>query len=189
MKHILREFLISFGLMVIAFLIVNSLFQASVVRDISMQPTLVDGQRIIISKIAYNFADPKRGDIIIVHPPIDTRREFVKRLIGLPGDTIEIKNHILYVNNVSLDEPYIKADPEYDFGPCAIPENNYFLLGDNRNNSTDSHLNWTVTREEIVGKAWLRIWPLDKWGSPGNYPLDNQLIIRHSVSNPIETLP
>jgi signal peptidase I len=189
MKSILRTSLISMGLAIVTFLIINSTFQASIVKDVSMQPTLIDGQRLIINKALYDFTNPKRGDIIIVHPPIDSQREFVKRLIGLPRDTIEIKYHVVYVNNIPLVEPYIKTSPDYNFGPFTIPENNYFILGDNRNNSTDSHLNWTVTREEIVGKAWLRIWPPDKWGSPGNYPLNDQLITHRSASTVRVTSP
>lgn len=182
MKFYLRDAIITFGLALLFFVIFNTSLQASIVQDVSMQPTLVAGQRIIIVKIFYYFSEPKRGDIIIVHPPIDLEKEFVKRLVGLPGDTIEIKEHQVYVNNIPLNEPYLKNQPAYTYGPFTVPENNYFLLGDNRNNSTDSHFNWTVTRDEIVGKACWRIWPPDKWGSPGNYPLDDQLVGRASSS-------
>jgi signal peptidase I len=175
MKVNFRQALITVMLALLLFFTINASLQASIVEDVSMLPTLVAGQRIIIVKIFYYFSEPKRGDIIIVHPPIDQEREFVKRLVGLPGDTIEVKDHLVYVNNISLNEPYLKDRPAYSYGPFTVPDNNYFLLGDNRNNSADSHLNWTVTRDEIVGKAWLRIWPPDKWGSPGSYPLDDEL--------------
>jgi signal peptidase I len=175
MKSWLRETLITLGLALVIFFILQTTIQSSIVDGSSMQPSLEDGQRLIVIKAAYHFSSPQRGDIIIIHPPVAPQKQWVKRVIGIPGDTIEIKNGTVYVNNIPLDEPYIKAPPDYTYGPVTVPEDNYFVMGDNRNNSTDSHYGWTVPRENIVGEVWLRIWPLDEWGIVHGYPLDNEL--------------
>ena len=93
----------------------------------------------------------------------------------MPGDTVEIRNRTVYVNNVALDEPYIKDKPNYTMKPYKVEEGHYFVLGDNRNNSTDSHLLWTVPEDKIVGEVWLRLWPLNKWGLIHGYPLELEL--------------
>jgi signal peptidase I len=182
MKGFLRELLITLGLAVVLYLLLQLVIQSSVVNNVSMQPTLVEGQRLIVGKAAYWFTAPQRGDIVIVHPPkeIDPDSEYVKRLIGLPGDTVEVKGGTVYINGVPLVEPYVKSPARSVFSPYLVPENHYFLMGDNRNNSNDSRSGWTVTRQDIVGKAWLRIWPLNKWGLVGNYPLDSQVSVANS---------
>jgi signal peptidase I len=183
LKGYLKELLITLGLALIIFLLLRTVIQSSQVFDISMQPTLIAGQRLIVIKTLYT---PQRGDIVVVYPPYENQRQYVKRLIGLPGDTVEVKNGLVYLNGVALKEPYIKAAPTYTMAAKVLPEDAYFVLGDNRNNSSDSHLNWTVTRHNIVGKAWLRFWPFSKFGGPGNYPLKDQL---PSVSAIPSTVP
>jgi signal peptidase I len=175
MKGLLREILITLGLALIIYLLLQTSIQSSIVNNVSMQPTLVAGQRIIVLKSIYNFKEPERGDIIIIHPPIAPEEEWVKRLIGLPGDTIEVKDGVVYVNALALTEPYVKTQANRPFGPYKVEPDKYFVMGDNRNNSTDSRFGWTVNRQEIVGKAWVRIWPLDKFGGVGNYPLNEQV--------------
>ncbi|MBN1189536.1 MAG: signal peptidase I [Dehalococcoidales bacterium] len=175
MKGFAREMLITLGLALVIYLLLQLVIQSSIVNNISMQPTLIEGQRLIIGKVAYTFSEPQRGDIVVVRPPVETNTEYVKRLIGLPGDTVEIDDGKLYLNGIPLDEPYLKEDIKSGFSPYVVPEGRYFLMGDNRNHSNDSRRGWTVTRQDIVGKAWLRIWPLNKWGSVGNYPLEPQL--------------
>jgi signal peptidase I len=186
-KGIVREVLITLGLALAIFIIMQTTIQSSIVDGSSMQPGLEDGQRLIVFKAAYTFGDPQRGDIIIIHPPVAPQKQWVKRLIGMPGDTIEVRNGTVYVNGVPLEEPYIKDEPEYRFGPFTVPEENYFVMGDNRNNSTDSHYGWTVTRDDIVGEVWLRIWPLSKWGVVHGYPLEN--VLQNAGRQPAETLP
>ncbi len=136
---------------------------------------LQNGQRLIVVKPVYHFTEPQRGDIVIIHPPVAPDKQWVKRIIGLPGDTVEVKNSMVYVNNIPLAEPYIKAPPAYTLAPYKVPADNYFVMGDNRNNSTDSHYGWTVTRENIVGEVWLRIWPFNNWGIVHGYPLSEEL--------------
>jgi signal peptidase I len=174
-KGIVREILITVGLAVVIYLIITTVIQNSEVHDISMQNTLIAGQRLVVVKPYYNFTDPQRGDIIVLRPPMDSQVEFVKRLIGLPGDTILIKGGKVYVNDVMLNEPYIKEVPLSTYGPFTVPEGRYFVMGDNRNHSSDSRTGWTITREEIVGKAVFRYWPLNKFGEPGNYPLNKEV--------------
>jgi signal peptidase I len=155
-----------------------------------MEPSLQDGQQLLINKVVYYFHKPERGDVIILHPPppySPKELPFIKRIIALPGDTIEVKNGAVYVNGLKLDEPYIKEPPTYNLPPKKIPENEYFVLGDNRNNTSDSHNGWTVPRQNIIGKAWLSIWPLSEWGLVQNYPLNKQLESSSASSFPAET--
>jgi len=143
-----------------------------------MEPGLQDGQQLLINKVVYYFHEPERGDVIILHPPPPYSPKaipFIKRIIALPGDTVEVKNRTVYLNGSKLDEPYIKEPPAYSFQQKKIPENEYFVLGDNRNNASDSHNGWTVPRQNIIGKAWLSIWPLGEWGLVSNYSLNEQL--------------
>jgi signal peptidase I len=134
-----------------------------------MEPNLEEGERLLISKVVYNLRSPERGDIVVFHPPKKRRVDFIKRIIALPGETIEVKSGVVYVNGRQLDEPYIKESPEYALAKQKIPKDEYFVLGDNRNNSNDSHNGWTVPRQGIVGKAWLLMWPPNKWGGFANY--------------------
>ncbi len=134
-----------------------------------MESTLKDGQRLLVNKVVYHLHEPERGDVIIFCLPDIPPVDYIKRIIGLPGDSIEIKNGAVYVNGIQLDEPY--DHPRYTYHLDEVPENNYFVLGDNRNNSHDSHRGWTVRDNDIIGKAWLSIWPPDEWGLVADYSL------------------
>lgn len=181
MKAFLREIFITLLIALVVFLSLNALIviPSSEVFYSSMEPTLQMKQRLIIGKVAYRLHVPERGDIIIFHAPLSPEATYVKRIIGLPGESIEIKDGDVYINKngntVKLDEPYIKEAPRYYFDQYQIPEDNYFVLGDNRNNSNDSHNGWVVPRQDIIGKAWISIWPPSKWGLAANYPF-GQLI-------------
>jgi signal peptidase I len=130
----------------------------------SMEPTLENDQFLVVSKLDYRLHDPQRGDIIVFRDPRAEDRKLIKRVIGLPGDTVEISNGFVSINGQMLDEPYIKSPGRYTEVPQPIPEGQYFVLGDNRNNSSDSH-NWgTLPKEMIIGKAWLSYWPPGRWG-------------------------
>jgi signal peptidase I len=140
----------------------------------SMQNTFQNGERVLVDKLAYKFGTPQRGDVIIFHPPIPSISPFIKRVIGLPGERVEIKNGTVTVvkpdgSMIILDEPYIRESPNYDYTSAIIPPNEYFVMGDNRNDSEDSHYGWFVSRDEIIGEAWLCIWPPHKWGWADNY--------------------
>ncbi|RLC63748.1 MAG: signal peptidase I [Chloroflexi bacterium] len=175
MKVFLREILGLILLAVAIFLLLQVVFPRFEVVGSSMEPNLHDGQRLLVNKAVYFFREPEAGEVIVFQPPNNRRTDYIKRIIALPGDTVEVKAGVVYVNGSPLDEPYIKDQPSYTLGPQKIPEDSYFVLGDNRNNSNDSHNGWTVPRQNIVGKAWISIWPPGQWGVVTNYKLTEQL--------------
>ena len=156
---------------VVIFILINISVQYSIVEGSSMEPNLHDGQRLLINKIAYS--NPQRGDVIIFPPPhvANPEKDFIKRIIGMPGEIIEIKDGVVYINDSPLDEPYIVDNAGIDMPLTVVPDGQYFVLGDNRGNSSDSRQGWTVPGEDIVGKAWLSIWPPKDWGLAPNYDL------------------
>ena len=124
-----------------------------------MEPTLEVNDRLIVDKISYNFTSPHRGDVVVFTPPQEVVREekssdpFVKRVIGLPGEQIEVKSGRVYVNNQPLQENYIADRPNYNWGPQIVPSNSYLVLGDNRNKSYDGHVWGFLNRDRLIGKA------------------------------------
>ncbi len=178
MRAFFRDILLIVVSAVVISLLMQTTVQKSSVIGYSMEPGLQDEQQLLVNKVVYYFHEPERGDVIILHPPppySPKATPFIKRIIALPGDTVEVKNGAVYVNGSELDEPYIKEPPSYNFQQKKIPENEYFVLGDNRNNASDSHNGWTVPRQNIIGKAWLSIWPPGEWGLILNYSLNEQL--------------
>jgi signal peptidase I len=153
----------------LAFGIRTFIAEARYIPSGSMLPTLQINDRLIIDKISYDFSNPQRGDIVVFNPTSTLEQEnfheaFIKRVMGLPGDELEVKGGKVYVNNVPLEENYIKAPPDYKWGPVVVPANSYLVLGDNRNDSYDSHYWGFVPRENIIGKATFRFWPLNRLG-------------------------
>ncbi len=150
-------------LSVLLFIAINAVSARIRVDGFSMEPTLESGEFVVVNKLAYRLSEPARGDIVVFRYPYDPQQEYIKRIIGLPGDTIEIANGVVSVNGESLDEPYIAAAPAYQT-TLTIPEGSVFVLGDNRNNSSDSH-NWgALPVEYLVGKALIIYWPPTQWG-------------------------
>ncbi|MBW4535244.1 MAG: signal peptidase I [Pleurocapsa minor HA4230-MV1] len=136
----------------------------------SMLPTLQVNDRLIINKLAYRFSPPQRGDIIIFSPTEalqqqDYHEAFIKRIIGLPGDKIQIEDGKVYINDRPLQENYIQDLPNYEYKTQVVAANSYFVLGDNRNNSYDSHYWGFVPRQNIIGKATQRFYPFARAGS------------------------
>lgn len=129
------------------------------VENISMQPTLKPGEFVLVHKLAYRFGEIQRGDIVVFH--YSPQEDYIKRVIGLPGDSIEIADGLVKVNGYALKEPYINAPPMYN-GSWQVPEGKVFVLGDNRNQSSDSHTWGFVPIENIVGKAFVVYWPLEE---------------------------
>ena len=175
MKSFFRELLLTLILAFVIFFLLQTTIQTFVVIGSSMEPNLHEEERLVISKVVYHLHEPERGDIIVFHPPNGQKTEYIKRVIALPGEMVEIKSGAVYINGSKLNEPYIKEVPRYSFHEREIPEGEYFVLGDNRNNSNDSHNDWTVPHQSITGKAWLSIWPPNKWGVIANYSLQEQL--------------
>lgn len=150
-------------LSVILFIGINAVSARIRVDGSSMEPTLRSGEFVIVNKLAYKIGNPSRGDIVVFHFPRDPEQEYIKRVAGLPGDQVSISQGKVYVNDQLVDEPYIAAAPAYE-GTWSVPEAQLFVLGDNRNNSSDSH-NWgTVPKEYVVGKAIFIYWPPEQWG-------------------------
>jgi signal peptidase I len=123
-----------------------------------MEPTLHNGEFVIVNRLAYKLGKPARGDIIVLRFPRDPHQEYIKRIIGLPGDKIEIINRNLYINDQLAQETYIKMPPSYT-GQWNVPEDALFVLGDNRDNSSDSHNGEFVPLNHVIGKALVVYWP------------------------------
>ena len=143
-----------------------------------MNYTLHDGQQIVVNRVVYKLHEPERGDIIVFYPPDNGKEEYIKRIIGLPGESVEIKNGVVYIHKKSgavmpLTEHYVTNLARSDFEGEKIPATEYFVLGDNRNNSSDSRTGWTVPFPNIIGKAWISVWPPSSWGLVVNY-LENE---------------
>jgi signal peptidase I len=170
MKTYLRDALIALVLVAVLFFAFQTVFQQNYVTQVSMYPNLQEGERIFVNKLVFHFREPHRGDIIVFRPvwPGNTV-PLIKRVIGLPGETIKIESGTVYVNGAAIDEPYIKDPPRYQMSAVTVQAESYFVLGDNRNNSNDSHAGWTVPRDYIIGQAWLAVWPPGKWGLVPNY--------------------
>ncbi len=139
------------------------LFQFFVIPTGSMEPTLTEGDMIVVNKIVFRFAKPQRGDVTVFKYPVDPKRVFVKRLIGLPGEVVQIKESTLYINGRVVEQPYLPKGLRYqDFGPVRVSNGSYFMMGDNRNNSQDSRFWGTLPRENIIGKAIFIYWPISR---------------------------
>ena len=129
------------------------------VENVSMETTFTEGELVMVNKLNYKFSEPRRGDVVIFHAPTEPGKDYIKRLIGLPGDHIEIKDSQLYINGEAVEEPWLHEAIEYE-GEWDVPEGQYFVLGDNRNHSSDSHVWGCVPRENLIGNAFFRYWPL-----------------------------
>lgn len=161
-SHLMREILETLALTLLIFLVIRFVLQSYQIEGTSMQPGLLTNEYVFINKIAYNFHMPERGDVIVFHYPRDTTQDFIKRVIGLPGDTIKTDSSHVWVNNTQLDEAsYISTSLNPSAHIWHVPANNYFVLGDNRPESFDSR-NWDfVPRDDIIGKAVVVFWPLN----------------------------
>ena len=159
-KIILREVIETVILTVVIYALVNFATGRFRVEGDSMQPTMHPDEYVLIDKLSYMFGQPQRGDIVVFHYPFGTDRDFIKRIIGLPGETVTILSGQVTVNGERLQEPYIAAAPRYN-GTWTAAADEYFVLGDNRNNSSDSHSWGVLQREFLIGRALVVYWPLD----------------------------
>jgi len=159
-----RDLLIAIGL---ALVIIVFLYQPVKVEGTSMAPLLSDQERIFINKFVYRFEDIHRGDVVVFWYPLDRSKSFIKRVIGLPGETVDIRHGQLYVNAQLIPEPYVP--PQYtditDFGPVKVPKDSYFVMGDHRISSNDSRVFGPVASQFIYGRAVFAYWPVDHFGS------------------------
>jgi signal peptidase I len=169
---VIREVGETILLTLIIFLLIQTVIRNFRVVGTSMVDNLHDGQYLIIDKISYNplvhdvlgVGGPQRGDVIVFEPPNRPGEDYVKRIIGLPGETVEVRNGQVLINGQPLAEPFQPGRMSYTMRPQVVPDSTVFVLGDNRNNSNDSH-NWgALPVENIVGRAWLSYWPPQNWG-------------------------
>jgi signal peptidase I len=159
-----RDLLIAIGL---ALVIIVFLYQPVKVEGTSMAPLLSDQERIFINKFVYRFEPIQRGDVVVFWYPLDHSKSFIKRVVGLPGETVEIRQGTVYVDGKIVPEPYVP--PQYedlsDFAPVTVPEDKYFVMGDHRISSNDSRVFGPVASRFIYGRAVFAYWPVDHFGS------------------------
>lgn len=176
---ILESIVVALAIFVVVYLFFYSPHQ---VKGASMEPNFHDGEYILTNKYEYRFSDPKRGDVIVFKSPQNPEIDYIKRIIGTPGDTIRLSNNHFFVNDVQLEEQYLDDDLFTYFGSflkegseIVVPEDHYFVVGDNRPRSSDSREWGFIERSAIIGKSQLRYWPFDRFGliQPVNYPSVN----------------
>ena len=159
-----RDLLVAIGL---ALVIIVFLYQPVKVEGTSMAPLLSDQERIFINKFVYRFEPIQRGDVVVFWYPLDHTKSFIKRVVGLPGEVVEIRQGVLYVNGKVIPEPYVP--PQYedssDFPPQRVPKDSFFVLGDHRISSNDSRVFGPVSSQYIYGRAVFAYWPVDHFGS------------------------
>ncbi len=162
-------FQVVFFALILTFLLRTYVVEARQIPSGSMLPTLEIGDRLLVDKIVFKFWEPERTDIVVFAPPPEAQRgtgddDLIKRIIGLPGDTVEVREGRVFINQKPLDEPYIAEELNYVFGPVTVPEGYLFVMGDNRNYSFDSHSWGFLPQENVKGRAFFRFWPLDRIG-------------------------
>ncbi|NLT20096.1 MAG: signal peptidase I [Syntrophomonadaceae bacterium] len=156
------------SIIVIAFILAMILrtfvIEGRIIPTGSMLPTIQLQDRVMVNKFIYHFKEPQRGDIVVLEPPeiLNSNEDYIKRVIGLPGDTVEMKEGKVFINGKALAEPYLAEPINYEYGPVQVPEDSLMVLGDNRNFSFDSH-SWNawLTRDHLKGKAFMIYWPID----------------------------
>ncbi len=161
-KRFVLDLLETVGLALVLFVIINSVSARVRVDGFSMLPTLHDGEFVLVNKLAYRMGSPAHGDIIVFRSTTTTDLDLIKRIVGLPGDQISIGAGRVALNGQVLNEPYINAEPNYG-GNWQVPEGYLFVLGDNRNDSSDSHAWGFLPLQNVIGKALLIYWPPPEW--------------------------
>jgi signal peptidase I len=167
-RTLLREILETILLTVVIYAAVNFGTGRFRVESISMEPNLEPGQYVLVDKVSYLFIPPQRGDVVVFQYPLATEKDYIKRIIGLPGEVVTIANGVVSVNGQPLEEPYIAAPPNYA-STWTLGPDQYFVLGDNRNSSSDSHVWGPLEREYLIGKTLLIYWPPPVWGLLPHY--------------------
>lgn len=197
---LLREMLETVIFALLVFLVVQAVSRNYKVQSISMQPNLYEGQYVVVNRVVYvdgelietlkkaldrfplgarvinsMFHAPQRGDVLVFVPVSNTKPDLIKRVIGIAGDKVELRQGTLYINDQPINEPYIRAAPGQNYGPVVVGEGQLFVMGDNRGNSSDSRVFGMLPMSHVVGQAWLRYWPPRDWGLIRHYDLAAQL--------------
>jgi len=197
---VLREMLETVIFALLVFLVVQAVSRNYMVQSISMQPNLYEGQYVVVNRVVYAdgrwvealhnalgrytlgerlfsavFHTPQRGEVIVFVPISNTKPDLIKRVIGVAGDKVELRQGTLYINDHAISEPYIRPAPGQSYGPVVVGEGQLFVMGDNRGNSSDSRVFGMLPMSHIVGRAWLRYWPPKDWGMIKHYNLAEQM--------------
>ncbi len=162
---LVRDVFEAVALALVIFFVLQIAIQNTVVEGTSMEPNFVDGERLLVNKLKYRYSEPQRGDVIVFHAPGFSEKDFIKRVVALPGDTISAEDGQVLIDGRPLEEPWLPLLGAGSFAPRSVPEGHYFVLGDNRPNSNDSR-SWdeALPKGRIVGQVWLSVWPLDTLG-------------------------
>lgn len=168
--HLIREVIEIIALTLIIFLVIRFAAQSFRVDGDSMNPGLHTDEFVLVDKVAYLFQAPQRGDVIVFHYPLDTHRDFIKRVIGLPGDTISVTSASVIVDGRVLQEPYISDRYNFEPDTWKLGPNQFFVMGDNRPNSLDSRTWGPLDRSYIIGKAVVVYWPITDWELINTFP-------------------
>lgn len=166
--HLLREIVDTALLTAIIFLLVNTATSRFIIESVSMQPNLYEGEYVIVDKVSYALHSPERGDIVVIDLPTE-EKDLIKRVIGLPGETVEVSNGTVYIDGRPIQEPYALPAPNANSGARKLGVDEYFVMGDNRNNSRDSRAFGPIRRDTIVGRAWVIYWPPADWSIIPHY--------------------
>lgn len=161
LKEVISTIVIAF---ILAMILRTFVVEGRIIPSGSMMPTLQLQDRVMVNKFIYRFKEPQRGDIVVFDPPeaLHSKDDYIKRIIGLPGETIEMKDGNVYIDGRALNEPYLLEPVNYEFGPVTVPEDSLLVLGDNRNISFDSHMwNAWLTQDRLKGKAFMIYWPVN----------------------------
>lgn len=160
--------------LILALLIRTLIAEPRFIPSDSMLPTLEVGDRLVVEKVSYRLHPPALGDIVVFDPPPQLQmlgyakdQAFIKRIIGKPGQLVQVRGGKVYLDRQPLEESYIAAPPDYAWGPQQVPEGKFFVMGDNRNNSNDSHVWGFLPQKNIIGRAWVRFWPTGRIGFVG----------------------
>lgn len=164
-----RELVETVLLTLVIFFMIRFAIENYRIEGESMEPNFHNGQFLLVNKIQYLIGSPQRGDVIIFRYPLNPKKNFIKRVIGLPGEKVEIRAGKIFVNGVRVPEPYPYNFADYDYGPITVGSDEYFVLGDNRPYSSDSHSWGMVPVKDLIGKAWISYWPTDDWGIVPTY--------------------
>ena len=164
LKSLLRETLETVVLAILIFLVIRSLVQNYRIEGQSMEPNFQHGQYLLVNKLAYRLGEYRRGDVIVFHYPNNPSQDYIKRVIGLPGDTVEFRDGVLIVNGLTVEEPYDQVPIARDIPAQTVAPGFLYVLGDNRPASSDTRTWGQLSQEFVIGKAWLAIWPVEEAG-------------------------
>jgi signal peptidase I len=169
----LRELVETVVLSLVIFLLIRQVVQNYRIESHSMEPNFYEGQFILVNKLAYKLGAPERGDVVVFHNPENPEEDYIKRVIGLPGDTVQIENQTIYINGEPIEEHYPQnpLTPGTYFGPIVVEPDHLFVMGDNRPNSKDSRSFGQLPEDLVVGQAWVRVWPFSEFGVVDHYDL------------------